>query len=521
MNSDLGKNRIILMVLIITNFTIRLPLQAQMINQTVFVPIVLSSPGMHGSFFTSEMTMTNRGAQTATLVFTYTAAFGQGSGTGSDILAPGQQRIVPDALAYLRSLGLPIPASGMQGGTMAVTFSGLSSPSEGAVIVRTTTAVAGGRAGLAYAGMPTSMGLTGPSYLCGLRQNTADRSNVAVQNAGSPADGDVTLRLTVFSGDPAAPFSKSLPDITLPPGGFGQISGILQSNGLSLTNGYVRVERIGGTAPYYAYAVINDQLNSDGSFIPPVLESTLTGRNKMTLPAMVESGEFTSELVVTNWSSVKKSLSFGYKAHGIGMPGSMVNMILDVHPSEQLILPDFVQRMRDMSGMPMMMPKGHSYAGAMFAEVDGADLSGICISARTSAPGGGGRFGVFYGSMPSGMASTNSAWVYGLQQNAENRSNLAIVNTGETDGSTDDFRIELFDGDTGVKVNTIEDIEVDAKGWTQVDTLLARYAPGTTQGYVHVIRTAGNNPFIAYGVINDGAQPGERTGDGAYLSSAP
>ena len=78
---------------------------AQNGEHTVFVPIVLSAAGMNGSFFSSEMTMTNGGAQTAIMDFTYTAAFGEGSGTGTDSLGPGEQRIVPDAISYLKSIG--------------------------------------------------------------------------------------------------------------------------------------------------------------------------------------------------------------------------------------------------------------------------------------------------------------------------------------------------------------------------------------------------------------------------------
>ena len=51
-------------------------------------------------------------------------------------------------------------------------------------------------------------------------------------------------------------------------------------------------------------------------------------------------------------------------------------------------------------------------------------------------------------------------------------------------------------------------------------SILDQHAPGTTHGYAHVTRTAGKNPFIAYAVVNDGAQPGERTGDGAFLLDA-
>ena len=81
-----------------------------------FVPIVLSAAGLNGSFYTSELTLTNRSTNNATLRFSYTATFGEGSGMSSDQLPAGQQRIVPDALAYLRSIGIPIPASGTEMG---------------------------------------------------------------------------------------------------------------------------------------------------------------------------------------------------------------------------------------------------------------------------------------------------------------------------------------------------------------------------------------------------------------------
>ena len=52
-----------------------------------------------------------------------------------------------------------------------------------------------------------------------------------------------------------------------------------------------------------------------------------------------------------------------------------------------------------------------------------------------------------------------------------------------------------------------------------INNILLQYAPGLTQGYARIARTSGRNPFIAYAVINDGAQAGLRSGDGAFLSS--
>ena len=76
-------------------------------------------------------------------------------------------------------------------------------------------------------------------------------------------------------------------------------------------------------------------------------------------------------------------------------------------------------------------------------------MSGIVIGARTGSEGGGGSYSVFYNAVPFGEAFTEEAWVDGLQQNQENRSNLALVNTGEVDGSASVFHLEIYDGETG------------------------------------------------------------------------
>ena len=123
-------------------------------------------------------------------------------------------------------------------------------------------------------------------------------------------------------------------------------------------------------------------------------------------------------------------------------------------------------------------------------------------------------------SYPSGTESTAPVWLCGLQQNAETRSNVALVNIGSVDASPNDFRIDLYDGATGAKVASPV-ATVPAKGFTQIDRILATYAPGTAQGCALVSRTSGTNPFLAYAVLNDGAQPGQRSGDGAFVASRP
>ena len=151
---------------------------------TRFVPVVLDSRGKNNSHFTSELTLTNRGSEAAMLNFTYTADKGGGSGAATDMLGPHQQMIQPNAIDYLRGLEIPIPETGKRIGTLRVDVSGSSDVS---AVVRTTTptAVPEGSAGLAYLGVPEHEGFHDEAvYLCGLRDNPGDRSNVAVQNMG-------------------------------------------------------------------------------------------------------------------------------------------------------------------------------------------------------------------------------------------------------------------------------------------------------------------------------------------------
>ncbi|MCY3760268.1 MAG: S8 family serine peptidase, partial [Gemmatimonadetes bacterium] len=300
-----------------------------------FIPAVLSAEGRRDSFFTSELILTNRGSRAARLDFTYTAHAGGGSGRASDTLAPRQQKIARDALSYLRRLGVPVRGSGNRIGTLAVEARG--SVGVGTV-VRTTTRVPEGRAGLAYPGIAAEAGFHEEVYLCGLRQNSRDRSNLALQHMGAPEDGPITLNTAVFSGDRPATAGEALEEVTLEPGGFHQFTGVLGS----VRNGHVSVYRSDGDAPFYAYGVINDQSNSDGSFVFPVTRSSLSGTLRHTLPVIVETGEFTSELTVTNFSGQTKTLQFDFVADGLATPDRTARFTLTLEDYEQRIIPDVI-----------------------------------------------------------------------------------------------------------------------------------------------------------------------------------
>ena len=279
----------------------------------------------------------------------------------------------------------------------------------------------------------------------------------------------------------------------------------------------MKVERVEGEAPFYAYGVINDQANSDGSFVFPVTASSLEGKRGQTLPVIVETRDFTSELTVTNFSEEPRTLNFEFVSEQIRGNDKRVGFSMELEAGQQEIVPELVEELRREEMAKLGRSRGF-YLGPLFVTAEEGDLSGIVIGARTSASDGrGGKYGVFYDAVPEGEAFAKEAWVEGLQQNEENRSNLALVNTGEVDDSESVFHLEIYNGETGLLEETVVTQPIPARGWHQIDGILLRAGPETKQGYIRIEKVSGENPFLAYGVVNDGGAPGQRSGDGAYL----
>lgn len=501
----------------------------------VFVPLVVATTESDGAAVNSELTLSNRGTQPATLEFTYTASIGEGSGTATDNLPAGRQRVLPDAIDYLRELGVPIPDSGDRGGSLSVRFSGLNSESEGTVIVRTTRTEDGVRSGWSYPGVST--GFHHPAYLCGLRHDEANRSGLVVHNLGSQESGDITLKLTIVSGDPPqsdflvpedqtpAPVSLVLEDQTLAPGSFLEIGDVLRSNGLSLENGYVRVEKIEGQAPYYAYALLTDQGGSDGSFIAPVPEKATVGRKGQTLLSVEKSARFNSELVVTNWSESWKVVGFSVLSDGIQNPQG--TRFVSVRPGEQIIVPQFVSWLRQQGSLPgSFFPglgaAGEDFSGSIFVTVDGAgEDSGYYVGARNSTLMDGRRNGFVHAAVPYGDSHHTPAWVYGLRRDQEKQTDLGIVNTGELSDEASLFSVEIYDGETGMLAHTIAEVELEARKSIRLESILEQNAPEINQGYVRVSRISGSNPFVTFAVVSDGFQDSQSSGDAFFIYGVP
>jgi hypothetical protein len=476
---------------------------------TKVIPIVLDVSGVGGARLGSELTLANRGTTTSTVQLAYfpaTSLGASGSGTVTEMLGPGRQVVYPDAIAYLRGKGLAIPTGTNQGGALFVTFLGLSSADVAFAGARTTAPSGGGRAGLAYPGVRLEDGLTFQGYVFGLRENTADRSNLALVNMNAAAP--VTLGVTLVSGDQ----TSVLPDVTLAGGQWSQIGHVLAGAGFS--NGYAIVKLVSGPGPFYTYGVFNDNTTSDGSFVTPTLGF---GDSRNVLPVLVETGTFQSELVLSNPYNqpLVATITYVESLSPSGGTGGVTTETLG--PYEQKIIPGAVDYLRG-KGVSIGARGAGSYAGAAritFAVGSGSAVYGFA-GARTSAPAGGrGQYGLFYRAMLFGETVPSEAWVFGLQQNATSRSNLAVVNIGNFSGPVT-YRLDVYDGDTGRLAGSSPTQSLPAGGWFQLSSVLASY--GISNGYVRVVRLSGSSWILAYGVVNDGAtSTSGATNDGSFV----
>ena len=98
-------------------------------------------------------------------------------------------------------------------------------------------------------------------------------------NAGGDSDGTIDLCLEKFdAGNEGRPRVGRWMVLSLAPGQWRQLDNFLGTSTFSpgdIANGWVKVTRLSGTAPWIAYAVINDGRGSgertgDGAYVPMV-----------------------------------------------------------------------------------------------------------------------------------------------------------------------------------------------------------------------------------------------------------
>ncbi|MEO6323141.1 MAG: hypothetical protein ABIT01_21155, partial [Thermoanaerobaculia bacterium] len=364
-----------------------------------------------------------------------------------------------------------------------------------------------GRASLAYPGVPVDASSARLVTVYGLRASAQDRSKVALFSVSAIP---VTVRITAFSGSGDGRRVVFREAETLAPFAWIQYDGLLAETGIS--NGYVTIEQTSPNGAFGAYGVTNDNVTNDGSFLSASPGSA--SGNQLTVPVLVETARFRSELILANRASTSAQLTLRYteSLDGAGGGGSVA---LTLAPGEQRLIDDAVDFLR-RSGVSIRA-KGASFAGALRVTVEGVSLGQIFVGARTFAPSpAGGEFGLYTPPVFRGDEASAQAILDGLRSDAESRTNVALVNAGVDGEGAVTLRLQAHDANaSGAARGAALEVTLLPGGWAQPADFFA--GTGVTQGYVTVTRIAGTSPWFAYAVVNDGARPGERTDDGAYI----
>ncbi len=497
--------------------------RSPVVNQLLPVVVDVSGGSLH---YATEMALTNNTSDPLTISISYAASLGskEGSGAVTDSLAPGEQKQIGDVLSYLRDMGLSIPPSAQQpsqGGTLLVSFQGNEpiDPRLVSVTARTAAVTAAphpvGQAGLAYSGLLEKDFSTSSLTLFGLRSTATDRTNVAVFNtSGYP----VTLKVTVHSGSGNGRFVVFREAETLPPYGWLQYGSnqILGDSGI--WNGWVTFERTSSTGSFSAYAVINDSRTNDGSFVPPV--GGAAADSTLIVPVLTETPDFRSELTLANKSDSNVTLTLTYVESQTSSSGPGGTITVQLGPRQQQIVPEAIDFLR-ANGANIGARDAASYVGALRITVSGTSAENVFAGARTASQSpAGGQFGLFTPCIYSGWGGPGEVYLYGLRADPESRSNVAAVYTGEDTWGPIELQFQAYDGDNGgiPKGNPVS-VSLFPGQWVQLNNFFKD--AGVANGWVKIRETTGGfgggSPWVAYAVINDGSNPGERTGDGAYV----
>jgi hypothetical protein len=493
----------------------------------VQVPVVLDAFGAASSHFTSDFVAVNRSGNDATLVLVYVPAAGTPGAGGPAVartLPAGRQLYVPDVIAFLAANGWALPSDGsLKLGTFFATFVGVSDPAAVFAGSRASTpnrsASVGGAFGTFARAVPSGNATSSPdAWIYGLRENESFRSNLAVVHAPGTASGatsgPVSLEIQLYDGDSGAPAGAPLTQ-TLQPGAFFQFNFILRYTPvlvqLGITNGYARVRRTSGTDRFIAYGVVNDGGSagggtSDGSFL-------VSNATEGLVPILLDvpgPPHFTTDLTLTNPTSTPVTVTLTYTASSAFSGQGSGTVTTRLAARQQLVQANALSYLRALG---LAIPTTGNQGGTLL-------VAGAVAQARTSNPNPdtsvGGSYGLSYPAVAASARAKGEAWVYGLRQDADVRSNLAIADARAGNAAGVEYVVDVFDADGGSSTPVLTKRVALAGGqWTQFTTILAE--AGITHGYVRVRPSSGTSDFVVYGVVNDGPGVGSRTSDGSYV----
>jgi hypothetical protein len=508
-------------------------------SSTKYIPVVLDLTGAAGAHFRSDLTLGNRSGVpvTVSVGFTHAPDFPLLSSDGavSVTLAPLSELRAPDALQFFRDRGLPITLSPSgTAGSVWVAADARALPAAGTDSVyafsRAYTAGAAGSFGT-FLDAPSDLeAAESEGAVYGLRSvSGTSRSNLAVGRLPGRGDQELSLSIQVYDQGGAAAGAPIA--TTLRPGEWRQFNGILALADLpDGSYGYAKITRIGGTGSWTAYGVVNDAVTSDGSILPLYRPGGLAAARKLVVPVVLDvfgaaGSHYTTELTLANDGGFATPVDLVYRpAPGFGSSTGVAVVTLSLAARQQTTIPDILAYLRSKG---VNIPDASTGAQAGSLSVDFRNLGTIdspqtIVIARTTTPNTdtatGGAFGVAFPAAAKGGGARASALVPGLARDASVRSNLAVVHLGGGSEAALSLSVRLYDATTSQAVGNPITVTLQPGDWTQWSGVFdtAGVPAGTTAAYAVVTRLAGDDTWLAYGVLND-----QKTSDGSILRMIP
>ncbi len=236
----------------------------------------------------------------------------------------------------------------------------------------------------------------------------------------------------------------------------------------------------------------------------------------LTVPVLVETPFFRSELVLSNSSPSTATLQMRYVESNTPSLGAGGTTTIELPAGRQLIVPDAVDFLRGRS--VAIGPKDQtSYVGSLRITVSGVPRA---RSSRQRARVRGRPREDSSGSSHRPSPRTGQRDGQGVASRASRRRPEPLERRCRERRPRRGRQRDAFAPGSGRERRRSSSRRAggcDARpgAWKQWGRFLD--AKGVRNGWVEVTRIAGTAPWIAYGVINDGAFPGDRTGDGAYV----
>ncbi|MEO6327217.1 MAG: hypothetical protein ABIT01_13095 [Thermoanaerobaculia bacterium] len=135
--------------------------------------------------------------------------------------------------------------------------------------------------------------------------------------------------------------------------------------------------------------MINDNTTNDGSYVPPA--SGTVGISTLTVPVLVETAAFHSELALANKSLATVTLVLEYVESNTPGAGAGGTAFIILAPKEQKIIAEAIDYLRE-NGVAVGAKDEASYVGSLRITIyAGTSIDNIFAGARTaslSRPGG-------------------------------------------------------------------------------------------------------------------------------------